>query len=95
MLIRQIDYIADLVGAGHIGFGLDHIEDVAHLVKLIDTNAGRYPEQGGYKAPQLLFASPEIIPDVAERLLAKNWSEADVRGVLGENWLRVLGQIWG
>ncbi|HWE46336.1 MAG TPA: membrane dipeptidase [Caulobacteraceae bacterium] len=95
MLVRQIDYIAELVGAKHIGFGLDHIEDVAHLIALIDANAGRYPESGGYNAPKLLFASPEIIPDIAEKLLAKNWTEADVRGVLGENWLRVLGQVWG
>jgi membrane dipeptidase len=94
MLIRQIDYIAQLVGPAHVGFGLDHIEDVAHLMGVIGANAGRYPEQGGYAGKRLMFASPEVISDVAEGLLAKGYVEADVAGIIGGNWLRVFREIW-
>lgn len=94
MLLRHIEYVAGLVGPQHVGLGLDHIEDIAHLVSVIQGNAGRYPDKGGYSGPQLLFASPEVIPEVAEGLLRRNYGEGDVRGILGENWLRVFRQVW-
>jgi membrane dipeptidase len=94
MLARHIVYIADLVGAKHVGLGLDHIEDLAHLQGVIKANAGTFPEKGGYVRPELLFASPEIIPEIAEQLLRRNYSEADVKGVLGENFLRVFQAVW-
>ena len=34
------------------------------------------------------------IVDVADRLLARGFSERDVRGILGENFLRVFEQVW-
>jgi membrane dipeptidase len=28
-------------------------------------------------------------------MLARGWSETKVRKIMGENWLRFLGQVWG
>jgi membrane dipeptidase len=35
------------------------------------------------------------LPKVAQGLLNRGWSPADVRKVLGENWLRVYEKVWG
>jgi membrane dipeptidase len=35
------------------------------------------------------------LPKVTQGLLDRGWSQADVRKVLGENWLRVYEQVWG
>jgi microsomal dipeptidase-like Zn-dependent dipeptidase len=33
------------------------------------------------------------LPNLTEQLVERGWSEADVRKVLGENWLRVLREL--
>jgi membrane dipeptidase len=34
------------------------------------------------------------VPALTELMLQRGFSESDVRGILGENWLRVCGQVW-
>ncbi len=41
------------------------------------------------------FSDYAQIVDVADRMLARGYSEADVRGILGENFLRVFEEVWG
>jgi membrane dipeptidase len=35
------------------------------------------------------------VPAVADRLLARGYTDADVRGILGENYLRLFERVWG
>ena len=37
---------------------------------------------------------PSGFPKLAERMLERGYTGDEVRGVLGENWLRVYGQVW-
>jgi len=34
-------------------------------------------------------------PNLTRAMEQRGWSEARIRGVLGENWLRFLKDIWG
>ncbi len=34
-------------------------------------------------------------PNLTRAMEQRGWSEARIRGVLGENWLRFLKEIWG
>ena len=40
---------------------------------------------------------PIITPGTPERkagLLRRGYAEKEIRGILGENWLRVCGEVW-
>jgi membrane dipeptidase len=41
------------------------------------------------------FSDFAEIASVADRLLARGYSDSDVRKMLGENFLRVFDQVWG
>ncbi len=93
--LDHFDYLRRLVGAEHIGLGPDFIE-------------GRLPRASVNPAvspPEIYSAKPWLyvegferiteLPNVTRGLIERGWSEAEVRQVLGENWLRVYEQVWG
>jgi membrane dipeptidase len=90
-LLRQLRYCIDLVGVEHVGLGLDYVFDRAEL----DEHVRRNPTQhapgidGG-----LSMIEPESIGAVAEGLARDNLTGAQIRGVLGENWLRIATRLW-
>src|SRR5262249_40268069 len=89
-MVEHIDYVAQLVGADHVGLGLDYLPDVEEVA--------RYPRAWpGYTAADMRanrFAPPELLPEITELLVARGYSDSDVRGILGENFLRVARQVW-
>lgn len=93
---RHIQHFADLVGPRHVGLGLDSVYDIPHfLANFAASNTDKYAVGGYLTSKTPAFAGPEVIAGVAQWLTQRGWSETDVRGVLGENWLRVLEIIWG
>ena len=52
-----------------------------------------WPQVLGYDSP-ICFLEPEQIPRIAEGLLELGYPQKDVRGILGENFLRVAEQVW-
>jgi microsomal dipeptidase-like Zn-dependent dipeptidase len=40
------------------------------------------------------FENPADWANVAEGLLARNYSEVDTRKILGENWLKLFDRAW-
>ncbi|MFN8579660.1 MAG: membrane dipeptidase [Gemmatimonadaceae bacterium] len=58
----------------------------------------RWPADVYSDQPWIMVRDFETIvepPNVTQALLDRGWSAADVRKVLGENWLRVYEQAWG
>lgn len=92
-LLRQIDYIVSVAGPAHVGLGMDFVSDVPTLMAVVKGNPARYPK-GEYRDPTIEFVAPEQMPEVTEGLLKRGYSESDVRGILGENFLRLARQVW-
>jgi len=86
-LLLQLRYVIDLIGAEHVGLGLDFVFDVSEV------DAALYPPSldtsGGYT-----MIGPEAVARIAEGLARINLSDAKIRGILGENWLRVSDGVW-
>jgi membrane dipeptidase len=91
-LVDHVDHVANLVGPQHVGLGLDYVYDIETFESFVARMPDRYPPGEGYTDMQQL--EPEQIPRVTEELLRRGYAEAEIRGILGENWLRVCRQVW-
>ena len=89
-LVDTIEYVAQLVGARHAGIGLDYM-DPALAARFLRANKATYGGGNQYPASGVVeFLQPTVLPEVTDELVRRRYSEQDVRGILGENYLRVL-----
>jgi membrane dipeptidase len=93
--LGHIDYIADLVGTDHVGIGSDFLEgatleEYKYLIKSYKPEA----------VPKWPWVFPEGIrsvsdfPNITKGLVDKGYSEEEIKGILGGNFLRVFKQVW-
>jgi membrane dipeptidase len=92
LLLNHIDYIAQRVGPAHVGIGLDWVYDMESLMVLVKQMAETYPD-GAYDR-EIAVAQPEQLPQITEGLMQRGYADADIRNILGLNWLRVAEQVW-
>ena len=91
-LVAHIEYVLDLVGPKHVGLGLDYVIDKQELLEYIQNNPAVFPPD--QIKDYMAFVEPEQIPEISELFLAHSHSEEVVRGVLGENFMRVAEEVW-
>lgn len=91
-MARHIDHIARLVGPEHIGIGLDMSVDQEKLAARYREDPSRWPR--GYPPPPWEIVQCDALPELVGKLMERGYSDADVRGILGENFLRVARSVW-
>ncbi len=76
-----------------MGLGLDFVFDRGELDDYVRQNPSLFPADipvgGG-----LGMVAPEAMESIAEGLARSNLSDTHIRGVLGENWLRIATAVW-
>ena len=96
--VEAMDYVIDLAGEECVGFGTDFTQDqdqgffdwLTH-----DKGDGRELVTFGE------IINPEGMrrigdyPNLTDAMVRQGWPETKVRKILGENWLRVLKEVWG
>jgi membrane dipeptidase len=92
-LLRQLRYVIDLIGAEHVGLGLDYVFDPGEVDEAARLNPALFPE-GMNSAGNSEMVEPEALCKITEGLVQHNLSDAQIRGILGENWLRVATCVW-
>jgi len=92
-LLRQLRYVIDLVGPEHVGLGLDYVFDQAELGGFVAENPALFPP-GLDGTAGLPMVEPEAISRIAAGLIRDGLSDSQIRGVLGQNWLRIARQVW-
>jgi len=93
--IDQIDYMVNLIGIDHVGFGLDAGEGRSELeVKILHSKA-----KGLGKAPKFRYLEAltprRKLKNLTRGLLQRGYSEEDTLKILGGNFLRVFEEVWG
>ena len=93
----QIDYVVDLVGVDHVGFGSDldfrnSVTRAAYMRKYpgrIDrTYHTPMPKEWGY-------GWLEHMPNLTKALVARGYSDEEVEKILGLNFLNLFRRVWG
>jgi len=92
-LIRHIDHMVQLVGPKHVGYGSDYVSNTDMLLAVVRGSATRFPAKE-YQVESFKFVAPEQMPELVEGLLQRGYSEMDIHGILGGNFLRVAKQVW-
>jgi len=93
VIVRNIDYIVQLVGAQHAGIGLDYMFRSAELNEPGRGGKEMWPPEWGYGRGSG-FAPPEVIPDIRKGLERLGYPEESVRAVMGNNLLRIADAVW-
>lgn len=92
LIARHIDYAVQLVGARHVGIGLDYAFDQEEVHAFVKAHPESFPPE---KFPNgIAMAEPECLPEVAELLLQRGYADQDLRDIFGGNLLRVARQVW-
>ena len=93
-MIDHAVYISDLVGAQHIGLGLDFAIEDEDDYEYYGYDPRYYPRPP-WTWPTGLGGFFRDAPNITAALRRRGFSAHEVRGILGENFLRVFQQVWG
>ncbi len=91
--VNHIDYVVQKIGAAHVGIGIDYMFDKSAVEEALASMQGTWPAGFGYE-PGIKTMELEQFPQITEELLKRGYSEQDIRGILGENLLRVAQEVW-
>ncbi len=95
-LMDQVDYVVNLVGAEHVGFGsdLDYRNSVTrgcYIWKFPDRIDKTYhtamDKSWGY-------GWLEHIPNFTKGLVSRGYSDNEIKGILGVNWVNLFKKVW-
>jgi membrane dipeptidase len=103
--IVHIDAIVQAVGIDHVGLGIDYYWGQAGVAS--DEEAAKSYQDAvregrwsaAYPPPPHRYPeaieTPRSLPSLTARLLSRGYGDADIRKILGGNWLRVMRHVWG
>ncbi len=97
-IVDHIEHVAKLVGVEHVGIGTD--SDLLGYDALPADQAKKlrsyYKASYGFRERIDIegFDHPRKLFDLTEALLRRGFGDADIGGVLGGNFRRLLGQVW-
>lgn len=92
--VQHVDYIAELVGPEHVAIGLDNVYYLEQQHARRQASPDAYPE--GYPPPDWpgSYLGPDSYVGLVQTLIEHGYSDNNIRGILGENVLRVARDVW-
>lgn len=93
-IAKHMDYVKNLVGAETVCAGSDYVYNYADSLTMILKNPTKYPPESGYATPSHMGMPGEIWGAVKFLEDTYGWTKEEIRGLLGENLLRVYRGNW-
>ena len=95
--VEAIDYVVNLVGEDCVGFGTDFTQgygpDFFEWLTHDKGYARSLTEFGEIINPEGLRTIGEY-PNLTAAMGRAGWTERKIRKIMGENWVRVLDEVW-
>jgi membrane dipeptidase len=104
-LVKQIEYAVKVCGEDHVGIGSDlsitpHVVNAEYEAKHRSFVEGR--KARGIAAPReedYMFVKDLNVPRrlelIADQLRSRGFSDTRVEKIVGANWMRLFGEVWG
>ncbi|KGK00315.1 dipeptidase [Thalassotalea sp. ND16A] len=96
--IEAIDYVVDIAGEDCVGIGTDftqgHDQQFFDMLTHDKGYARRLTDFGKIINPEGIRTLGEF-PNLTAAMLQHGWSESKIKKIMGENWVRVLKDVWG
>ena len=98
-VVDHFDHVRDLVGIEHVGVGSDagiesnDLGSPSVLKKLLTNADPRYRVHGDHEVVAGL-EGPNRMYELTAALVARGYTDDQIRLILGGNWARVLKEIW-
>jgi membrane dipeptidase len=98
-VIDHFDHVSRLVGIEHVGIGSDlgiesnDLGDPKLLEQILTSQDKRYRVH--HREAVAHLDHQKRIYDLTDALIRRGYSDQNIRLILGENWRRVLAEIWG
>jgi membrane dipeptidase len=89
LVLDHVEYITSMVGAEHVAIGTDW--PLPMPASAIRTIYQDYPYD--YTRTLVGFGDLRDWPNITRGLVARGYGDDAIRGILGENFLRVLGEV--
>jgi membrane dipeptidase len=99
-VVNHFDHVRDLVGIEHVGLGSDagiesnDLGDPKILAEMLAKADPRYHVHGTHEVVAGLEGQKRVY-DLTAAFVRRGYTDEHLRLVLGQNWRRVLGEIWG
>ena len=98
-LLNHFDHVGKLIGPEHLGVGSDidlHGYDALPPEQIKQLQAS-YKASYGFRAKTDIEGvdHPKRMFDLTDGLIRRKYTDAQIEGILGGNFKRVLAQIWG
>lgn len=98
-VVDVIDYLVRIAGIDHVGIGTDFTEgQTEDWFQWLFLGKSKYHK---IMTTELPVVNPKGIrtaaefPNITKTLLGRGYSPADTKKIMGENFIRLFGQVWG
>jgi len=92
-----VDYVVNLIGAEHVGFGLDLAPVVQWDREGAEIWAQKHPGLACDNLDEISIdglEKPSEIINIARGLVSRGYNDGETKGILGGNFLRLFEEVW-
>jgi membrane dipeptidase len=98
-MVDHIDHVAKLVGVEHVGIGTDSDLNGSDDMPPEQLKMAKQSYKASYAFRDKIdtdgFDDPLRFYDLTDALVRRGYSDANIEAILGGNFRRLLGQVWG